>query len=112
MDIQKYICKIFVKHYLISNPIRESVSVADGIRHSGLPNASLFNPPGLLAPLLGVFKDPVLKYLESVNIKRARNDLRFTQGMEPLKQEITLSSDLLIRVEKLSFWTNLHFCQR
>lgn len=56
MDIQKYIRKLNSKCHLISNPIVTCRSEDDGIRHSGLANASLFNPPGILAPFIGDFQ--------------------------------------------------------
>lgn len=57
MDIQKYVCKLNIQRYLITYPTRNVMVASDGYKHSSLSNASLFNPPGNMAPSLGVFRD-------------------------------------------------------
>lgn len=65
LDMQKYIRKLSIKRYFLSNPnIRNHSQTGSQIsKGTGLKNASLFNPPGKLAPNLVVFKDLVLQDL-------------------------------------------------
>lgn len=49
MDIHKYVRKVNIKRYLLSNPFKGNRATVDGVRHSNVWNASLFNPPGGLA---------------------------------------------------------------
>lgn len=67
MDIHNYIRKLNIKRYLLSNPIKDPQILREDVRHSGLSNASLFNPPGSLAPSLGVFRELVVKDLETLS---------------------------------------------
>lgn len=69
IDIHKYIRRINIQRYILSNPISVKTAVDIGhIRHSGLSNASVFNPPGTLSPSINVFRDLVLKDLEKLRI--------------------------------------------
>lgn len=69
IDMQKYIRKISIKRYFRSQPPRLMEKITGGVRHSGLSNAFLFNPPGHVPPSVLVFKDLVLKDLDKLKIK-------------------------------------------
>lgn len=60
--------------------------------HSGLSNASLFNPPGALAPSLKVFRDVVLRDLDQMHIKNVRTIKDLEAGLDSL-----CNRDLVIR---------------
>lgn len=76
LDVQKYIRKLSIKHYFLSNPIEKNYSRIgeQPSKGTGLKNASLFNPPGKLAPSLSVFKDLVLHDLLQVNFKKGHSE--------------------------------------
>lgn len=93
MDVQKYIRKVNIKRYFLSQATTTSLIETDGVRHSGLRNASLFNPPGFMPPSISVFKELVLKDLDKLKIRKYYKDTRFHEGLESLKQR----SDIIIR---------------
>lgn len=75
-----------------------------GIRHSGLSNASLFNPPGNEALNISVFKELVLKDIEQLKIKKSYNNMKFREGLESLKNR----DDIIVRPAAWLYWINLH----
>ena len=95
IDVNKFIRKMNIKRHFILNPIgngtqvihrippssirRSGVNSDDvppticaPIQHSNLRNASLFNPPGFVAPAIQVFKELVTKDLLSLKITKPR----------------------------------------
>lgn len=44
MDIHKYIKKVYIKCYFLSNPVKEGRLASTEIQSAHLSNASLFNP--------------------------------------------------------------------
>lgn len=71
MDVHKFVRKLSIKRYMSNRTIRSNNSVSTNILHSGL-SASLFNPPGVLAPTLRVFRDVVLRDLEALEKKKSK----------------------------------------
>lgn len=62
IDVHKYIRKVNIQHYLISNPYRTNYQAAtSGTVHSGLSHPSLFSPLVPIAPAVKIFRDLVLK---------------------------------------------------
>lgn len=57
VDVHEYIRRLNVQRHFIANPSgpRTTTMREDGVIHSGLPNPSLFNPPGAIAPSIKVF---------------------------------------------------------
>ncbi|XP_077341766.1 suppressor of cytokine signaling 5 isoform X1 [Lithobates pipiens] len=84
MDIHKFVRRLNIKRYMLGNPIQENNRSSPVFQHSGLANASLFNPPGTLAPSIKVFRDLVLKDLDGMIIKKCklRGDLQ--KGLDSL----------------------------
>lgn len=74
IDIQKYVRKLNVQRYIISNPTRSQNEVTSHILHSGLSNPSLFNPPGPTAPSIKVFRDLVLQDVDKLPMKKVFSD--------------------------------------
>lgn len=95
MDVHKFVRKLYIKRYLTVNPITSISNQSNsGYLHSGLANASLFNPPGVLAPSLNVFRDVILRDLESLKVNKARNSKIMQEGLDSLCQ----NKDLVIRL--------------
>lgn len=69
---------------MLSNPVRDMRVTATDYQHSGLSNASLFNPPGALAPSIRVFRDVLLKDLDEMPIKKVRSNPVFSAGLDSL----------------------------
>lgn len=86
IDIHKFVRKINIKKYLITNHFRSNKSCPSEIRNTSLANASVFNLPGNLAPSVSIFRDLVTKYLEQLQIHRNRSDHIFKKGVDLLKQ--------------------------
>lgn len=84
MDIHRYVRKLNVQRYLVSNPIYPNRAFTTAFLHSGPASASLFNPPGTLPPVLKVFNDLTLKDLENVKIKSVRIKKDLELGMDSL----------------------------
>ena len=83
MDIHKFVRKLNIKRYMATNTFYNQVD--SGIyTHSGLSNASLFNPPGNLAPSLKVFRDVLLRDLDLMEIKKARLNKAMQEGLDQL----------------------------
>lgn len=53
-------------------------------KHTNLANATLFNPPGSLAPSIRVFCDVVLKDLEGIKVSKVRMQKDLENGLESL----------------------------
>lgn len=87
MDIHKYTRKLNVKRYMLSNPISTNGTNSTNIRHSGLANASLFNPLCGLSSSIRVFRDVLLKVKQ---VKMAK-DLQLGLG------QLCNQKDLVIR---------------
>lgn len=86
MDVHKYVRRINVKRHFASITAKPGELVQHEFQHSGLANASTFNPPGVLAPSLKVFRDVVLRDLESIKVTN--------QKMEKKKRKKTWKKDL------------------
>lgn len=69
---------------MLLNPIQTDSGIPDVFSHSGLHNASLFNPPGVLAPSIKTFKDVVLRDLDLLPSKRTRSDRDMVKGLNSL----------------------------
>ena len=94
MDVQKFVRKMNIQRYFISNPCRPQLpEVSTHIIHTGLSNPSLFNPPGTMAPNIKVFRDLVIKDLEQLPLKRNYSDLNVKLGLKTLCER----KDLVIR---------------
>lgn len=85
--------KLNVKRYILSNLIRNTRNVSHDIQRSKLSNASLFNPPGGLAPILKVFRDILLRDLDNLKVKNANMSKELQEGLDKL----CLQKDLIIR---------------
>lgn len=84
MDMHKYVRKLNIKRYLASNPVRSDLGVGSQFQHSGLSNAPLFNPPGVMAPSIRVFRDVVLRDLEDIKVKKFRMQKDLEVGLDSL----------------------------
>lgn len=84
MDVHKYVRKVNIKHYLLSNPIKGNRVTIDYVLHSNFSNTSLFNPPGGLAPSLKVFQDVVLRDLDTIKIQNTQMQKDLEQGLDKL----------------------------
>ena len=94
IDIQKYIRKINIQRYLITNPIRnEPRAATSGTVHSGLRNPSLFNPSVPAAAAVNIFKDLVLKDLAEIPDRRNSHHPVSSVGFKSLCQ----NKDIIIR---------------
>lgn len=69
---------------MVSNPIQTNRAAPTDFRHSGLSNASLFNPPRALPPSFKVFRDVVLMNLDQMPIKRVRPNKDMVAGLDSL----------------------------
>lgn len=65
----------------------------NGYVHSGLSNASLFNPPGALAPSRKTFRDVLIMDLELMEVKKARLNKTLQEGLDSLCS----NKDLVVR---------------
>lgn len=84
MDIHKYVRKINIKRHFATIPVRQAGSVQQ-YQHSGLANALTFNPPsGVLAPSLKVFRDVMLRDLESIKSINPKMDNQLEEGLDSL----------------------------
>ena len=92
MDIHKFIRKINIKRYMMGVSCSNQPSVNHYV-YSGLANASLFNPPGGLAPSLKTFRDVLIRDLESIETKKARLNKTLQEGLDSL----CTNKDLVIR---------------
>lgn len=93
IDVQKYTRKLNIKRYVLSNPARQLSREASVVTHSGLRNASLFNPPSTGAPNVTVFRDLVLKDLANLNVRSAQTQHNIKVGLEALMNR----KDIVIR---------------
>lgn len=84
MDVHKYVRKLNIKRYMLSNPIVDRSTTNSEFHHSNLSNASLFNPPGALAPSLRVFRDVVLRDLELIKTKKIKMQRDLEAGLDSL----------------------------
>lgn len=84
MDVHKFAPKLNIKSYMSSNPVKTNGLTSLEFRHSGLSNASLFNPPGALDPSLKVFRDVVLRDLDKLPVKRVRTNMDMSAGLDSL----------------------------
>lgn len=85
MDVHKFTRKLHIKRYMLSNPMNGVGNVMRGeYQHSNLSNASLFNPPGPVAPAIRVFRDVVLRDLEQIRVKKANLHKDLQVGLESL----------------------------
>lgn len=77
IEVQKYVRKLSIKLYFLSNPItRDGNQYAGGnARGTGLRNASLFNLPGKPAPSTTMFKELVLHDLQVQFKKEHQKDI-------------------------------------
>lgn len=83
MDVHKFVQKLNIKRYMLTNPIRENNMVRMKFQHSSLSNASLFNPPGALAPSIRVFRD-VLRDLEQIKVRKVKMQKDLEEGLDSL----------------------------
>lgn len=81
MDVHKFVRKLNIKRYMASKPTQSVGITSNEFHHSGLSNASLFNPPGAMAPSLKVFKDVVLRDLEQLPLKRVKCNRDMVSGL-------------------------------
>lgn len=84
MDIHKYIRKLNIKRYMLSNPIAPQTVGLNTIRQSGLANASLFNPPGGLSASLRVFRDVLLRDLDRLKVQKMKMTRELQLGLDSL----------------------------
>ena len=82
MDTYKSIRKLNIKRYMLSNPIAQTQPIATDFRHTGLSNASLYNPPGGTAPSIKVFRDIVLRDLDRLPIKKTQSNHTLKAGLD------------------------------
>lgn len=92
MDIHKFVRKLNIKRYMAGMPSNNQVMATEFV-HSGLSNASLFNPPGTLVPSLRVFCDVLIRDLELMEVKKARMNKTLQEGLDSLCN----NKDLVIR---------------
>lgn len=92
MDIHKYTRKLNIKRYMLSNPINPQEKNSN-IRHSGLANALLFNPPGGLPASIKVFRDILLRDLDCLKMKHTKMSKDLQTGLDLLCNQ----KDLVIR---------------
>ena len=90
MDVHKFVRKLNIQRYISSNPFNPSKTVTSNYVHSGLSNASTYNPPGHLPASLRVFKDLVLKDLDNLNIKKIRCKQQLEDGIKSLSENKNL----------------------
>ena len=84
MDVHKYVRKVNIKRYFASIPGNTGTRVQQEYHHSGLSNASTFNPSGVMAPSLRVFRDVVLRDLDKIKISKFKMNKNLEEGLETL----------------------------
>ena len=86
----------------------------NGYVHSGLSNASLFNPPGGLAPSLKTFRDVLLRDLEMIEIKKAKLNKTLQEGLDSLctnKELVIRPADKgggIVVLDKVDYLREMH----
>lgn len=93
MDIHKYTRRLNIKRYLLTNPINTLNNNHTNVKHSGLANASLFNPPGGLPASIKVFRDLLLRDLESIKSK----NIKMSKDLESGLDQLCKRKDLVVR---------------
>lgn len=89
---------------MIGNSFANHLST-NGYVHLGLTNASLFNPPGGLAPSLKIFRDVLIRDLEAIEIKKARLNKTLQEGLDSLCK----NKELVIRpADKVDYLKEMH----
>lgn len=89
IGILKYIRKVNVKKYYLSNPyntINTTRNNTTMVTHSTLRNNSVFNPQVSDNQHIEVFKKLVLKDLESLEIKKLSDPIHIKNGIKSLKE--------------------------
>lgn len=114
MDIHKFIRRLNIKRYMASSPIQDKRILPTNFQHSGLANASQFNPPGTLAPSLKVFSDVVLRDLDQLPAKKVKTDRDVVAGLNSLcenKGLVIRPADKgggIIIIDKKDYLTEMH----
>lgn len=80
-----------MKKYFLANPSRTVASTTSD--HSGLWNKSVFNPLNTDNKCMNVFKNMVMKDLDSLRIKKVQDPLFIKRGIESLEKR----KDIVIR---------------
>lgn len=115
MDVHKYIRKVNIQRYLISNPVRTDFPAAtSGTVHSSLSNPSLFSPPVPIAPAVKIFRDLVLRDLAKLPLKRTHHSPLLKGGLESLcarKDLVVRPADKgggIVILDKSQYETEMH----
>ena len=89
MDVHKFSRKLSMKRFFLSKPAIASTNINTDveIQHSNLSNASLFNPPGGMAPNIKVFRDVLLRDLEKIDVRKTKLNKSLQAGFDQLCEE-------------------------
>lgn len=87
MYINKYTSKLNVKIYLLTNLFKNNRINPMDIQNANLSNTSLFNPQGGLAPLIGVFRDVLLRDLDNIRVQKFKMEKELEAGLDQLQTE-------------------------
>lgn len=96
IDIHKYIRKVNIKKYFLTNNNcgNKSTKYSEVIGvDSGLKNKSLFNPPQPSNHHVEVFKQLILKDLEALQVKKSLNPKHIKEGVQALEKR----KDVVVR---------------